>query len=202
MSDNLEEKINELKDKSKKDKKELKNKNKKDKEDKKKHLELTNKEIDFFKKNLIQYEKKLKDLIKLLNKDKDNVWKLTFAYYRATFSVNFETDNFPNDPHIYLNIYVVIDRNQTKKDKYIKVSTSEQWTLDTPYFPEKFSAKGFDPNLEDTWQSLSSIDFRGKYKRFNLDEPKNAFDYFVDQIINITKINYEEDFNKSYRDRD
>ena len=81
------------------------------------------------------------------------------------------------------------------------VPFTELWSK-IPYFPEKFSAKGFDPNLEDTWQSLSSIDFRDKYKRFNLDEPKNAFDYFVDQIINITKINYEEDFNKSYKDRD
>ena len=88
-----------------------------------------------------------------------------------------------------------MDRNHEKIDKYIKVTTYENWSKNSPFIPEKFTkffSKDDDLFEQNVWSSFFAEHdgFRSKYKRFNLDEPKNACDHFVDQIINIAKINY------------
>jgi len=184
VSDLLNNKIKELKIKKKKD--ELYKR-----QEEKKHKEMNKKETDYFKNNFIKHKKKLADLIKLLNKDKDIKWGIKLFCTKNEFRITFSPERLEN-PHIYLNLYVHFSFI-VKELRTLFIVNSEQWGLESPYLPKKFadisSTIGGLDRLEGKWVSTSQ-GFRAKTKNFKIDEPQKAFDYYIDKIINTSKIDY------------
>tara|TARA_Y100000389_G_C17420564_1_gene496442 strand:+ start:1047 stop:1631 length:585 start_codon:yes stop_codon:yes gene_type:complete len=191
---NLDKKINELKKKKEKEKEDSKKR-------KEKEREIEKKENDFFKKNLSQYKKKLKDLVKLLSQDKDNIWKLSLRNLNYTFIINFETYGFDfrDHPFIDVSLKVYIDKYiKNKKHSYLEVQIYEGWNENSSYYPKYFTErfnpedkKSYDLSAQNVWRTIFP-DYRIKHKKFELNEAENAFNYFVDQIINFSKIDYSK----------
>ena len=191
---NLEKKINELKEKKKKEK----NENKKKKE---KEREIEKKKYIFYKKNLTHYKKKLKNLIKLLSEDKDNIWKLSLRKLDYVFQVDFETYPFDHRDHpiIDISLKVYIDNYiKNKKHSYLEVQIYEGWNENSSYYPKYFTErfnledkKSYDLSAQNVWRTIFP-DYRIKRKEFKLSDTENAFSYFVDQIINVSKIDYSK----------